>query len=543
MEEISTSLQAAGIVLSSEKLRGALLSFSKQGPVIDQVFECNVVLKVPETTEVPSEDVKPLYTLEQELPHEFNDSYILVTGISSSHVIIRPLNLKLQKLSEIEAVLPFQAEPLLPYPIEEALLDSQILSSSKAGSQLNLQAIRKDHLRDHLLPFTELNLEPEVVTSTPTALAVFGQVYAFSSSNPYYVIHIDEEESICLMGKEGKLLGSFTIHYGYASLERKSMLSCANYLHLKKNIAHAVTALAKQNKKIKGSEVLICGLGSLLPELSEDLAEHLKLKLKLPTHSDEVELNKILSFSLPIALALCALPTVSTQVNFRQKEYSYPHPWKRWKQPLSIYLALCCLIALLIFFLGNTWTQVKENELRNQYAQLLENTGKSYSSFELSFQKEKMGNKNPNEDDVIPPEKLSRNELLARVLYLQTEVASAPDIFPLLPTVPRVSDLIAWLSLHPKIINANKENQIEILSLQYVMVKRPTQKKKNEPYQVRVDLEFTTPIPMIARELHDALIEPNEMVDPKGEVKWSSSRDRYKASFFLRGKKLVKEGS
>ena len=55
-------------------------------------------------------------------------------------------------------------------------------------------------------------------------------------------------------------------------------------------------------------------------------------------------------------------------------------------------------------------------------------------------------------------------------------------------------------------------------------------------YQVKVDLEFSTSSPRIAREFHDSLIAPNDLIDPKGEVKWSSNRGKYRTSFYLKDK-------
>lgn len=66
------------------------------------------------------------------------------------------------------------------------------------------------------------------------------------------------------------------------------------------------------------------------------------------------------------------------------------------------------------------------------------------------------------------------------------------------------------------------------------MTKRPEQNKKQEKYQVKVEMEFTSPTPKQAREFHDALIAPNDFVDPKGEIKWNSSHGRYRTSFFKR---------
>ena len=71
-------------------------------------------------------------------------------------------------------------------------------------------------------------------------------------------------------------------------------------------------------------------------------------------------------------------------------------------------------------------------------------------------------------------------------------------------------------------------------SFQYTLLKRPEMEKKQEKYQVKVDLEFTTSSPKWAREFHDLLINPNPFVDPKGEVKWNVTRGSYKTSFLLK---------
>ena len=103
-----------------------------------------------------------------------------------------------------------------------------------------------------------------------------------------------------------------------------------------------------------------------------------------------------------------------------------------------------------------------------------------------------------------------------------------------------MSDILGWLSRHEAIVGLDEkgetEHRLQIENFSYVMVKRPQQGKKQEKYQVKVELEFTSPKPKWAREFHDALINPNDWVDPKAEVKWSSNHGKYKTSFFLKDK-------
>ena len=72
-------------------------------------------------------------------------------------------------------------------------------------------------------------------------------------------------------------------------------------------------------------------------------------------------------------------------------------------------------------------------------------------------------------------------------------------------------------------------------SFQYTLLKRPEMEKKQEKYQVKVDLEFTTSSPKWAREFHDLLTTCKSLrFDPKGEVKWNVTRGSYKTSFLLK---------
>jgi type IV pilus assembly protein PilM len=97
---------------------------------------------------------------------------------------------------------------------------------------------------------------------------------------------------------------------------------------------------------------------------------------------------------------------------------------------------------------------------------------------------------------------------------------------------------LAWLSSHPHIIGENKEQtiqkpKIQLKSFSYKMVKRPEPNKEREKYQVKVEIEFATATPRYAREFHDILLAPNDIIDPKEGVKWNVEKDSYRASFFL----------
>ncbi|MCB1213366.1 MAG: pilus assembly protein PilM, partial [Chlamydiia bacterium] len=109
--------------------------------------------------------------------------------------------------------------------------------------------------------------------------------------------------------------------------------------------------------------------------------------------------------------------------------------------------------------------------------------------------------------------------------------------FPLLPLVPKVSDFLEWLCTLPSSVemaNGKKRALIQVENFAYQFVKAPDKNRPREHYQVKVDLTFTAQESMHAREFHSALLEPNQFIDPRSEVKWSFSEGKYRTSFFLK---------
>ena len=178
--------------------------------------------------------------------------------------------------------------------------------------------------------------------------------------------------------------------------------------------------------------------------------------------------------------------------------------------------------------------EYEETLVKQEYLKLLSVLHKTYDEYEMQLPV----NETEKAESI---EGLSVDQLKTRLNIIEKEIQAIPQIFPLQPNVPLVSDVLAWLSTHNSFVQkegAGSKDSLRIESLSYTMVKRPEPSKKQEKYQVKIELEVSSPTPKSAREFHDALIEPNDFVDPKGEVKWSSSRDRYKTSFFLKDKTI-----
>lgn len=557
------STHVLGLDIDSFSLKGVALSLVRGKLSFDEAFDF-----VMEITQEEGGIVKQLYMPEKkELLENLAEKNLVVSAANTQEVLVRPLELTLTKDKDIDDTLSFQIEPLLPYPVENAVADKILLSKDKEGSKLTVFCIRKDHLQQHLDQWQGLEIVPEVVSAAPQALVFFGNQFVESESQ-YFIVHIGIENSFGVLVDQDKLVAAQSIPAGLNSLidiyaHEKNIDKSSAYIELfnqklhidpsklspdlktatdeiRMTVMRTVFSLAKQLKGKEINGLLVTGPGAVLEGFPEIL--YSQLKKTQPTLKQDADFgvseHDLLKFALPIGEALSALPKSKDQINFRQQEFAYPEPWKRLKQPMMQYFLLSLGIAASLFLFGKAYVAHKEGAVRQQYLDLLSVMNKPYTPFEKEFSEKIYGEQKP----VVSVANLSLNDIKMRLTYLEKEIQSTPQTFPLQPNVPLVSDVLAWISSHPSFINKQQEQKqngsgsMQIQHFSYNMVKRPEPNKKQEKYQVKVELEFSSPTPKMAREFHDALIAPNDMVDPKGEIKWNANRDLYRTSFYLKDK-------
>ncbi|MBA3239529.1 MAG: hypothetical protein H0T62_14465 [Parachlamydiaceae bacterium] len=564
MVEKSHAQDTLGLELTSTGLKAAELSLKQGQPQIDRLFHFYF--------DLTNKHINPLnLKVEEKAFLDLSGKTLVVSAIDANETLVRPLEIKLKKEKDIEAVLLFQAEPLLPYPPENAIIDKITLSQTTDATLLTVLAIKKEHLQRHLDQWKILEIEPEIVTSAPSALAAFSKFALPGETAAHFVLHLGEDQTCCIFIKEGKLIASKASHHSlkaikdtykkehnledgeslekeFADIDWKNLDNLGVPQTAKKlkdfctEIGKVVFSLMKQTKELTLPPLLITGEGAEKGDLStlllKDFSEN--FQLLTPSIATKFPLSEIKIHAITIGEALTGLPNAKDQINFLQGDYVYPHPWKRLIKTLLIYFGLCVLLALAFTIYGQTYIASKENNVRQQYAELLQTMHKSHESVE----KELLGAKPTGEGSegaigdfslITPIESLTQDEIAFRINFLEKELQKVPDLYPLTPNIPRVSDFIAWVATNPHILGKDPEHPlIHIESLNYAMVHRPEISKKQERYQVRVELEFTSVNATAAREFHDSLLVPNDFIDPKGEIKWTSNQGRYKATFLLR---------
>lgn len=572
MFDKSYATHTVGLQLEDQRIKGAQLYLSKGQPALEKLFEVDNT-----SQQILNEHVNPLYINNSNNWRASLNSNLIVTTLSSQEVLVRPLDVKLKKTKDIDAVLAFQAEPLLPYPVENAILNSITLNQTSEGTQLSLVAARRDHIQTHLNVWNELSIEPEVVTAVPVALAHFSKFFC-PSSKIIFVVYLGHSETSCIIVQEGKLVAAQSSQQGLNGLQNafekdlatqikeRNTLPAFNQLDFnaidkkkfpqlyialdswKRDITRLLYAIEKQSRAHEISEIFLTGEGAVHTNLGAVLCQGLQKQLVEPiaTPLFPASTAQLQQFAVPIGSAICALPLSKEQVNFRQQEFAYPNPWKRLKKPLMLYGILCIALTVSIYLFGQSYLGYKQDQLRQSYADVLATMNKSYQAVEQEYAAKNPSNR--NEEGLPAITTLTAEDIQNRIAFLQKNVKDTAATFPLQPNIPRVSDVLAWLSTHPKVtgkgsVDGDAEpSSLQIDNFAYTLVKRPEIKKPQEKYQVKIELEFSSPSPKLAREFHDALIAPNDIVDPKGEVKWSSNRGKYRTSFFLKDKTIYSGG-
>lgn len=561
------STHVLGLDVDAFFLKGVAVSQVRGKVKLDQTFEFFIESQPQET-----ENVKPLYMPEQDLLLEtLTENNLVVTAADTQDVLIRPLELKLKKDKDIDATLAFQVEPILPYPVENAIIDKILFSKDKEGSKLTIFCIRKDHLSQHIDNYEKLKIKPEVISAAPQALVLFSNRFVSNKNEaPFFAVHLGIEHSFAVLIDQQKLIAAQVIPSGlnqlietlvkekgldkptafqelfkesYFSAKTEDASSIKNTLDgFRMSMMRTLYSLAKQFKGREVNDIILTGPGATLDMLPEILCSQLNKTILLLKEDPEFGATKkqLLNYALPIGEALSALPGCTNQINFRLQEFLYPEPWKRIKKPITLYFLLCLGIAISLFLFGKAYTSYQEGKLRQQYLHLLNMMNKPYTTFEKELAG-KTYSGNPNSETLNVAD-LSLDQIKNRLGILQKELKATPQTFPLQPNIPLVSDVLAWISSHPNFIGKKQDDtkdisgSMQIKSFNYTIVKRPDPTKKQERYQVKVEMEFSSPTPKMAREFHDALIAPNDMVDSKGEIKWNSNRDLYRTSFFLKDK-------
>lgn len=403
----------------------------------------------------------------------------ITSCLNADDLFLRKLYLPLQSKQQIAKVLPFQLETLLPNDKEHSVTCT-LIRYAKPMTTVTVLSSTKEKLASHLDQLHQANITPDQVSSAQSALFRFAR-WQFPDEKTIICLDLRDQKLTCVALNQEEILLSQT-------LPIQSLSSQLETLHF----------FLKQKGLLEEKVSWLCTGNEPLEALEEHLSKWIDTNtLKTSLTVEALSIGLALEGSYPDALS----------VQFCQQEL-LPEPiFKKKKKQLFIY-ALSCLAATLIASLSGTL---------------------------LISSKEKGICKTLKEHLPKIEMTLCAQEIEQALVDWENSVKGKKSSLSLIPNIPKVSDVLAYLSTHPALVTdlGDHKEGVTIQTVHYQLTKFPKIGNLNSPYVAQLDLDLKSDTPRIARDFHEMLIKSDPMVNAKKEIKWYTNHPSYHASFEL----------
>ncbi len=463
-----------GLSLEKEIFRIAVLKKEKKTIAVDLL----------ESFPYGQDNVKLFYTLP---PFQAGKEVQVVSGLSGSDIFIRKLHLPLKEKRKILAALPFQLESLIPFASENPIVCPLLKKINNQMTAVTLVATAESHLSSHIDALQEMDIKPDAVSSSAIALMRFAN-WQFPQERRILCFDVQDQKISSVLVENRELVLSQTIHVAEKQEVAAELEKFSIYLKQKGAVEdHTPWLLTGKHDKVK--EIL----KTIFPGQS----------LVLPTPSFS-------QYAVPIGLALDRAAGDPWSVQFLQKTFTPKHTYEQRKKKIVHFLGFCTLATLFMSIGGAIGLHMKQGSLVKKLG----------TYFPASLDKDSLA---------------SIDQIEKKLSEWENSMRGQKSSFAFLPTVPKVSDFLAWLSTHPGFAteDGGQKEGTEIKSVHYSLLKYPKIGEAAAPYAAQVELEFKSTVPRNARDFHESLLKGDQIVNGKKEIKWQTENQTYYTSFEL----------
>ena len=179
--------------------------------VVEKVIDNN--------TAVPYEDrvVEALLAALKEIgPY---DQYYSV--LPTNAVIFKELTLPFTSLKRIKMVLPFEIEPMLPFPLVEATVDCVITHQTETESTIYIAALKNDAFAAHLELLSRATIDPRKITVDILELyALYRAIYPGVSTETDVMLYVGYHATRIGIMHRGTLVATRYVPQGLLKLAK-----------------------------------------------------------------------------------------------------------------------------------------------------------------------------------------------------------------------------------------------------------------------------------------------------------------------------------
>lgn len=429
------------------------------------------------------DNVKLFYNLQ---PFHTGKETRVSSGIRCSDTFIRKLHIPLKDRRKILEALPFQLESLVPFSNEAPLICPLFKSLSKQMTAVTVIATSEESLLLHLKALKDLDIASDTVSCQTSALMRFSK-WKFQTDGKVLCFDARDQTISCVVYEGEEIILSQSLSFCEPADIPIELEKLSIFLKQKGVISDNTSWILTGELQLKEQ------IGAIFTGKALQLED---------TASSE--------FAIPIGLALDDLKADEISVQFCQKKFTPEHTFQRRQKKILSYTAFCLGAAVFMAAGGSLFLNKKHRLLVENLKDCL-SPSLATSSFSTT------------------------DEIEQKLYEWQRSLKNEKTSFAFLPTVPKVSDVLAWLSSHSAFATeeGGQKEGLDIKSLHYSLSKYPKIGEPSVPYMAHVEVEFSSQTPRAARDFHEALLKGDQIVNAKKEVRWQTQNQTYQAAFEL----------
>lgn len=498
--------------------RGIEISEQKEIPLIEidpppkkrikNPLKSAILKPSPELKPNPKPSVKQLYI------ESFKGR--IVSGLSAKKFLIRSLDVNITKGRHMEELISFQSETL-SYLSKEEILTVPILEKKQKGKiEALCYTVPKEAFYEHLNELKELHIDPDVVSTVPSALCQFIH-WKFPKLESAFIVDLGSSEITCALLEKGQLKKSHAVMKGIESLlealynDRKRILlkpeieGAAKQIDLlllkpglNPHLSDALNWIRQELAKIYYSStkglaqpIIFTGKSDTFIHLREFLMDFSEESYPLTLEEQK--------FAISLGLALDQ--TTKHALQLRREEFFPQKNWVKMGAAACLLLTLSIVLSISLIFIGMRSAEMRKKEMLK----------------------------------VLNVPSVSHIPMEDQIDIWIDEIEKNNKEFPYILTAPKALEVFSWLSSHPLLETLKNEGDpIDIRELKYELVSYPTAENEKEPFLTKVEIEFRFKYLTNARKFHEALRSGDTLVDPNLEISWDALSKGYRASFFTK---------
>ncbi len=352
-----------GIDIGARSIRGALIRTSLRSLGVERYLEVEIPAIAAETPrdEVVQQTLRDLLALLPEPPDT------VVSAIDGARVSLRTVQLPQATKKRIGEVLPFELDPLLPFPIDEAVIDYQEVGPAPTPGEFTVlaAAVPESAIAQALTPFTLAQIAPRELAVGAAALDGLLPFLPFGdASTATVLLHFDRDVcDVCIVRNKACELAR--------TLSEGSEGAVARPLMFRTSLHQTIMKYRADGGPVP-ERVLVMGVGAEDPALLQRVSEAMSIQAESITLPSPAGVDAIPSPLFGRALALAGRTTRrGKRLDMRRGKFAP----ERNISVLRNYalLAAGCLMAIVLSYTFSVWAEYRAlSEERDALANKLE---------------------------------------------------------------------------------------------------------------------------------------------------------------------------